>query len=334
MQIWKRINNGSNVSLHDCFTTRAFGDSSLVFVTDYHPVSKTLAEHHSNVHKTHRQSGILIQEQNLWTYITQLTSALKTIHGNGLAARLLSSSKILVTSKNRLRLNVCGILDVVHPMEQDSLVAMQVDDLRQLGRLVVSIATNTQNNSSVTKSIDATMKAYSGRLRRLLSSLSGLEGTRDPISDVETLQQHVADQAFSTLDDALHLEDNLYSELNQELENGRIVRLLTKLGAVNERPEFNDQNQGHNGGAWSETGERYYLKLFRDYVFHQVNGDGKPVVDLGHVLTCLNKLDAGVEEKIALVTRDEQNVLVVSYRELKRGLEAAFQDLMKAGRRM
>ena len=41
---------------------------------------------------------------------------------------------------------------------------------------------------------------------------------------------------------------------------------------------------------WSETGDRYIIKLFRDYVFHQVDEAGRPVVDLGHVLGCLNKV--------------------------------------------
>jgi PAB-dependent poly(A)-specific ribonuclease subunit 3 len=67
---------------------------------------------------------------------------------------------------------------------------------------------------------------------------------------------------------------------------------------------------------WSETGDRYVIKLFRDYVFHQVDELGAPVVDLSHVLTCLNKLDAGVDEKITLVSRDNQSCLIVSYREV------------------
>lgn len=41
---------------------------------------------------------------------------------------------------------------------------------------------------------------------------------------------------------------------------------------------------------WSETGDRYIIKLFRDYVFHQVDENGVPVVDMAHVLTCLNKV--------------------------------------------
>ena len=95
---------------------------------------------------------------------------------------------------------------------------------------------------------------------------------------------------------------------------------------------------------WSETGDRYIIKLFRDYVFHQVDEQGNPVVNLSHVLTCLNKvsclaiyyfvktspeiyaqLDAGSEERIMLVSRDEQSCLVVSYKEVKSCIDSAFR---------
>jgi PAB-dependent poly(A)-specific ribonuclease subunit 3 len=58
---------------------------------------------------------------------------------------------------------------------------------------------------------------------------------------------------------------------------------------------------------WADSGDRYLIKLFRDHVFHQVNPeDGKPVLDLSHVLLELNKLDAGSEDKLMLVSRDGQ----------------------------
>ena len=38
----------------------------------------------------------------------------------------------------------------------------------------------------------------------------------------------------------------------------------------------------------------YILKLFRDYVFHSIGLDGNPVLDLSHVLTCLNKVSAAI----------------------------------------
>jgi len=76
---------------------------------------------------------------------------------------------------------------------------------------------------------------------------------------------------------------------------------------------------------WSETGDRYIIKLFRDYVFHQVDEQGNPLLDLTHVLTCLNKLDAGTDEKVMLVARDEQSCLVVSYKEIKACVSSAFE---------
>ena len=47
------------------------------------------------------------------------------------------------------------------------------------------------------------------------------------------------------------------------------------------------------------------------------------------MIRCLNKLDAGVDEKILLTSRDDQTSFVVSYKELKKQVAAAFGDLMK-----
>ncbi|EPY74741.1 hypothetical protein CB1_001907067 [Camelus ferus] len=44
----------------------------------------------------------------------------------------------------------------------------------------------------------------------------------------------------------------------------------------------------------------------------------------------LAKLDAGVPEKISLISRDEKSVLVVTYSDLKRCFENTFQELIAA----
>ena len=41
---------------------------------------------------------------------------------------------------------------------------------------------------------------------------------------------------------------------------------------------------------WSETGDRYLLKLFRDYLFHQVTETGAPWIDFSHIVSTLNKV--------------------------------------------
>lgn len=80
----------------------------------------------------------------------------------------------------------------------------------------------------------------------------------------------------------------LEAELAKEFENGRLFRLLVKMGFINERPSYDSST------SWSETGDRYLIKLFRDYVFHQVNDDLTPILDYAHVVESLNKVGIGI----------------------------------------
>jgi PAB-dependent poly(A)-specific ribonuclease subunit 3 len=50
-------------------------------------------------------------------------------------------------------------------------------------------------------------------------------------------------------------------------------------------------------------------------------------MDLGHVITALNKLDAGDEEKVVLASRDGKSIIVVSYADVARYIENAFAEL-------
>ena len=134
-QPWKHIVNAGVVRVVDIFTNRGFGDSSLFVVTDYHPLSKTLAEQHHVGHGRQvrgRNSIDQVSETTLWSYVTQLASALKTIHNSGLAARVLDTSKILVTGKNRVRLNGCAVLDVVKHEAATPVAQLQKQDLAWL----------------------------------------------------------------------------------------------------------------------------------------------------------------------------------------------------------
>lgn len=348
--------------MHDAFTTRAFGDSSLIVVTDYHPLSQTLADKLFNQparHPTTRPSASYVTDHELWGYVVQIASALKAIHSIGLAARLVVPHKILVTSKNRLRLNSCGILDVTQYDQGRSVGDLQQEDLLQFGRLILCIATkNPSAQHSISKSLEHVGRMYSDKLREIITWLiapqaamanlahASSDGSNTmgstPDHTIDTFLGLISSQLVLTFDASLHEADVLTSNFGRELENARLVRLLAKLNMILERPEaatLNPSNPNQAAAphtlnvaspAWSETGERYYLKLFRDYVFHQTDAEGRPMLDLGHILAALNKLDAGVEEKVLLVSRDEQNCFVVSFRELKRGVESAWTELMKA----
>ncbi|EED21333.1 poly(A)-binding protein-dependent poly(A) ribonuclease, putative [Talaromyces stipitatus ATCC 10500] len=329
VQAWKRITNGSVVTVHDAFTTRVFQDSSLIFVMDYHPLSKTLAEQHLGAGNRYTtRSNAHIPEQIMWSYVTQIASALKAIHSSGLAARVIDASKILLTGKNRIRLNACAIMDVVQHDTQRSIQDLQLQDLVNFGQLMLNLGVSAAGTiGSPNKAMEHFTRAYSPQLKNsVFWLLNGLQ--KDQERSIDIFISGISSQLISTFDSALQMDDQLTSDLSRELENGRLVRLMTKMNFVNERPEYEHDRQ------WSENGERYFLKLFRDYVFHQVDAQNNAVVDLGHVLNCLNKLDAGTEEKVTLISRDEQSCFVVSYKELKKALESSFQALLKPARRL
>ncbi|KAJ0420550.1 PAB-dependent poly(A)-specific ribonuclease subunit pan3 [Aspergillus carlsbadensis] len=329
VQAWKRVSSGSMVTVHDAFTSRSFQDSSLIFVTDYHPLSKTLTEQHlgggnrfQGRHNTH------VSEQVLWGYMTQIANALKAIHSNGLAARIIDPSKILLTGTNRIRLNACAIMDVVQFDTQRTTADLQRQDLVNFGQLILTLGSNSPGiMHNPAKAMEHFTRMYTPQLKSTVMWLLGAM-PKDQDRNIDVFITGISSQLMSTFDSALRMDDHLTSDLGRELENGRLVRLLTKLNFINERPEHEHDRQ------WSENGERFFLKIFRDYIFHQVDASGDPVVDLGHVLTCLNKLDAGTDERITLVSRDEQTCFIVSYKELKKGLESSFQSLMKPARRL
>lgn len=328
---WRKIDNANVVTIHDAFTARAFGDSSLVFVQDYHPLAKTLAEVHltpaTPAPGSRFQAKSPVSEPVLWGYISQIANALKSIHSINLAARCIDVTKIILTDKNRIRLNACSILDVVQFEMRRPIPELQQEDFTQFGRTILSLATNTAPGqiTNLKTSIEQMSRSYSVELRDTVVWL--LTPVQNPAQKtIEEFIRGIAGHIVTTLDQSQHQSDDLSSELFRELENGRIARLLLKLGSINERQEFDGDR------SWSENGERYMLKLFRDYVFHQVDSNGNAVLDMGHMLRCLNKLDAGTEERICLTSRDEQTSFIVSYKELKKQLSNAFGELQKTSK--
>jgi PAB-dependent poly(A)-specific ribonuclease subunit 3 len=50
-------------------------------------------------------------------------------------------------------------------------------------------------------------------------------------------------------------------------------------------------------------------------------------MDLGHIISALNKLDAAEEEQIVLTSRDGKTIMVVTYADIARYLENAYAEL-------
>ncbi|CAG2163378.1 unnamed protein product [Oppiella nova] len=365
IESWKKLFHSNVVQLRQVFTTKAFGDNSLIFVYDYHSMANTLMSHYfshssntssssnsmngystsSRPYSQQQSQRKLLPEPLIWNFIIQISSALRAIHSSGLSCRALDPTKIIITSGSgstgannsqdypRLRLSGCGVFDV---FTNDSFLNtnnpkvlaqhFQQEDLLAFGKLCLVLSTNNISSAaqrdSWQTSLDLISRSYSPDLRSLiyyLLSYNSSSGTTHTINDIMPM---IGARFYTQLDSLYQRDDSLHDDLQKELDNGRVLRLLVKFGTINERPELQlDPN-------WSETGDRYLLKLFRDYLFHQLADDGHPWLDLGHIVSNLNKLDVGSPEKVCLVSRDEQNILIVSFAELKRCFESSLNELM------
>ena len=252
--------------------------------------------------------------------MVQIANALKAMHSMGLAARSMDAKRWLVTDGSRIRFNACGMADILDP-SPIPLQDLQRFDLHQLGKLIFSLGTANAHNKM--RPTDYFTRSSTTRLRQTVEWLQQQTVSTESAGTIDDFLRIISSDAIEAFDASLRLDDVLQHHLNRELENSRLVRLLFKLNAINERPEYEKDPQ------WRDQGQRNALKLFRDYVFHQVDGNGNPVIDMGHMLAALNKLDVGAEEKITLTTRDSLTVIVVSYREMKATVEGAWGELMR-----
>ncbi|XP_030836314.1 PAN2-PAN3 deadenylation complex subunit pan3-like isoform X2 [Strongylocentrotus purpuratus] len=357
---WKKLQHSNIVSLREVFSTKAFGEHSIVFVHDYHPGATTLMSRHfghsgglNSFRKGHSgpfpgsrggggggggsggpngprgHSAGLLPEGLIWTYIVQLSSALRAIHTAGLACRVMDPTKILILAKSRLRVNCVGIFDVLtfDPSQSNPLAMIshyQQEDLISLGKVILALACNSVQSiqrQRLSASVDLVAHQYSADLKNLVLYLLTSQPRPRSVNDIMPM---IGARFYTQLDAALMCNDVLEEQLSREIQNGRLFRLLCKLGVMNERPEF------HGDVQWAETGDRYLLKLFRDHLFHQVKETGNPWIDLSHIVQCLNKLDAGIPEKVCLMSRDEQNILVVSYSDLKHCFQTTFSEVFQA----
>jgi PAB-dependent poly(A)-specific ribonuclease subunit 3 len=324
---WRKVEHANIVALREMFTTKAFGDNSVVFVYDYLPGADTL-------HSRHLQSGRrarAVQEDLLWDYLIQVVAGIRVVHGAGLSLHSLDPTKILVTGSGspRLCLNCAGVMDILSFDVSSSPVnpaLQQQQDLVSAGQLLLSVALQSPvaaQPENFHQSLDSFSSQFTSDLYHIIQYFlqSGSEGP--PHSIVEVLSM-IGGRVYHCMERVQLQRDWLEAELSKEVENGRLFRLLAKLGTITERPEYDGDPQ------WSETGDRYLLKLFRDHLFHQVLPSGAPWVDLAHIVQSLNKLDAGVAENIMLHSRDEQSVLIVSYADLKSCIDDTFSQLTSA----
>jgi PAB-dependent poly(A)-specific ribonuclease subunit 3 len=295
---WSEIRHPNIVSLHNISQPQERG--AVFFAHAYHPAAQTLRQ------KFIDQRGGLLSEPLLWRILIQLLSAIRMTHSRGMALRVISPIHVLLTSGTVVRVNCCGVADVVEYESRKLLPELQVEDIVRLGHLMLSLVSRSVVNS---KNVDQAMSLLQQHFRPDLYQVISTLLAGKPIAHVCHL---ISDRIQDELDSSMAATDALHSHLRNEYENGRLLKLTIKLGLINERPEY------HRAPQWSETGDRYILKLFRDYIFHQVQSEGAPVLDAGHVITALNKLDGGDTEKLMLSSRDNKDLLVATFADIRR----------------
>ncbi|KAL3922034.1 MAG: hypothetical protein SGILL_002422 [Bacillariaceae sp.] len=322
MDQWSRLEHPGIASFQQCFVAQR----AVFFVHRYIPGVQSMLQ---------VTNPPTFDEAVIWSAICQMVAIIRRVHGAGLAVRTLDMRHTLVQMDSlrlRVYLNCLGVVDALEFESRKSFQQLQAEDMRNLGRWVLSMVTGT----NITAQTDAQtlqncerycMQNYSRELRHFILTLIRSQAPPSILDVARTLSARLMDDLDGT---QLALQ-RTERALAHEYESGRALRLLLKLGFVNERPE-NGVNR-----RWSQSGDCYVLTLFRDYgkllksvltLFHQADGAGNPVMDLGHVVTALNKVDTADEEKIVLSSRDGKSMMVVSYADVARSLESAYHELV------
>lgn len=326
---WMTVSNHPNVvGLREVFVSDEIDATpSLFFSYDFCPGACSLYQAHMQPMNTSYDTIACVpaSEKQIWTYIVQLASAIRAIHSAGLfvGAAALSATKVLIVQPLRIRLGAVGIEETLkNKVLPTDIAQAQRIDLEALGNLILLLACGAHN---MQPNLDFVASQYSRELSHIIAGLIAAP-TGSGFVSWRSLCAALGDRVFDEIDRSNTSVDTVAMELQKECENGRLARLLIKLCMVVERAEMLGDVR------WSETGDRYLLKLFRDFVFHRVDENGTPRVDWGGIIEALNKADAGVEERIMLLNRDETSMLVVSYADVRRCLQMAYDEIKAASR--
>jgi PAB-dependent poly(A)-specific ribonuclease subunit 3 len=84
------------------------------------------------------------------------------------------------------------------------------------------------------KAMDYVSKQYTKDLVDVIKFLMSKPSSTKTVTQLNSL---IAPKLIQQLDMSFNYNDRMEYELSRELENGRLVRLLCKLGFINERPE-------------------------------------------------------------------------------------------------
>ena len=320
LSMWSKVVNANVVPLRELFSQ----NRALFLVHDYVPGAQTLRDF-----ILARGAGALLPENVIWSIVTQILSGVRAVHNAGMACRDLGPSRVLLTGRHRAKLACAGVVHALEPSPSPvPLADQQFEDLLWVGRLTICLSTmSLQGLADLQSSIQFMQNRYSNELISFALHPFKLQHANQRCNIYDLLA--LASQALLAENDALYAQtDGLEEHLARMYDCDRMFRLMSKMSLICERPPPPGVKPAD---SWSETDDRYVIKLFRDYVFHQVDDRGKPVVDFGHVIDCLNKLDAGSHERLLLAARDGKSFLVVSYEDVRICVDKAFHELFQQG---
>ncbi|KAF7457520.1 Ser/Thr protein kinase [Cryptosporidium felis] len=320
LERWQRIaQHPCIVSYRQSFVSLDFPQASLFAVYDYIPNASTMESVHFKEP---------IGEPLLWNYIIQIVLALVHIHSSQLAARVIDPTKLLISYRGRLRLNCVGILDLTRVDESKTILDYQKQDLVALGYIILALCcgslTIINDLNHAVEQIFLKSSLYSNDLKKLVLILLSKPALNKNNLDVFILANMLAARMIPQIEHSLKLTDALENEFRKEIDNGRLFRLLTKINTIADRTQLNAIHK------WNETGDRYICKLFREYLFQQTDSQGRPVIDMGHILDSLAKVDVGTSETITLMSSDGSSIILVSFADIKQSIEKSFCEIVAA----
>jgi len=242
---WKEIKCTNIVPLVEVFTTKAFGDNSLIFVYEFFPGAKTLMERHFSPAATapfqqgnrgnhnplwtpkHKYAVPVpaqraLPERLLWNYVIQLTGAIRRVHGADLACRAIDPTKILLIGNSRLRINCIGILDVLTNDASSkapvNIQHYQQEDLLSLGQIILALSCysiDAVHAENIQHSLEFVAKNYSSDLKGLIWHLLTSQPQNHSPKSINDVMPIIGARFYNQLDTMQGRNDILERELSK-----------------------------------------------------------------------------------------------------------------------
>jgi hypothetical protein len=161
----------------------------------------------------------------------------------------LSRSQVLLTAFGRIRVSCCGILDALNPGDMhdpEEQHHMHRMELTAVGQLLLTLACA---GLSASPSLDVCAAHHSLELARIIAALlASSEGGQ--LGSWRQLAAALQDRTLAEMDHLGVFCNSTLDELQKESDNGRLMRLMVKLGFANERPELE--------GVRGRKGDRFF----------------------------------------------------------------------------